>query len=173
MLALLLTAVLQPPPAPAAALRPPETLKEVVRARLGPAEAGTPEALAGSLYAFLSGPKDQKRDIERIRALFHPSARLIWSGTHPKEGAFFRMIELEAFLAFAIPQWEQGFFEDGTSMAVQRWEGLAQVWTPYTIRKAKEGPVAFRGVNALQCAWDGKRWWITHLAFQNQPVEAP
>ncbi len=82
------------------------------------------------------------------------------------------MIEIEAFLKFALPQWEQGFFEQSTGVTVQKWEGMAQVWTPFTIRKTTDGPVAFTGVNALHCAWDGKRWWITHLEFQNLATPA-
>jgi hypothetical protein len=165
-----------PPPskpaleAPKQGLVSSNPLKEVVRADLGPAETGTPEALTASLYAFISGPKDQKRDIEKIRALFHPQARLMVAANHPERGAFLRPLELEAFLAFAIPQWEKGFFERSTAVSVQKQDGLAQVWSPYEIRLAAEGPAMYTGINALQCAWDGKRWWITHLAFQSAPT---
>lgn len=156
------------PPAP----RSSNPIKEVVRADLGPTEVGTPEALTASLYAFISGPKDQKRDIEKIRALFHPQARLMVAARHPEHGAFLRPLELEAFLSFAIPQWEKGFFERSTAVSVQKQDGVAQVWSPYDIRLAADGPAMYTGVNALQCAWDGKRWWITHLAFQSQATAA-
>ena len=147
-------------------------MKELVRADLSPAEAGTPEALTASLYAFISGPKDQKRDIEKIRALFHVQARLVVAAKHPEKGAFIRPMDLEAFLAFAIPQWEKGFFERSTAVTVQKQDGLAQVWSPYEIRLTAEGPAMYTGINALQCAWDGKRWWITHLEFQSMPTSA-
>lgn len=147
-------------------------LKELVRADLSLAEVGTPEALTASLYAFISGPKDQKRDIEKIRALFHLQARLVVAARHPEKGAFIRPMELEAFLAFAIPQWEKGFFERGTAVTVQKQDGLAQVWSPYEIRLVEDGPAMYTGINALQCAWDGKRWWITHLEFQSAPTPA-
>ena len=147
-------------------------IKELVRADLSPAEIGTPEALTASLYAFISGPRDQKRDIEKIRALFHLQSRLTVAAKHPEKGAFMRPMDLEAFLAFAIPQWERGFFEKGTAVTVQKQDGLAQVWSPYEIRLVEDGPAMYTGVNALQCAWDGKRWWITHLEFQSAPTPA-
>lgn len=147
-------------------------IKELVRAELSPAEAGTPEALTASLYAFISGPRDQKRDIEKIRSLFHPQARLMVAARHPERGVFLRPLELEAFLAFAIPQWEKGFFERGTAVTVQKQDGVAQVWSPYEIRLIADGPAMYTGINALQCAWDGKRWWITHLQFQSAPTQA-
>jgi hypothetical protein len=147
-------------------------IKELVRADLDPAETATPEALIASLYAFISGPKDQKRDIEKIRALFHLHGRLMVAARHPEKGAFLRPLELEAFLAFAIPQWEKGFFEKSTAVSVQKQDGVAQVWSPYEIRLAADGPVMYTGINAVQCGWDGKRWWITHLEFQSAPTAA-
>jgi hypothetical protein len=147
-------------------------LKEVVRADLSPADTGTPEALTAALYTFISGSKDQKRDIEKIRALFHPQARIMVAAKHPEKGAFIRPMELESFLAFAIPQWEKGFFERSTAVSVQKQDGVAQVWSPYEIRLAADGPALYTGINALQCAWDGKRWWITHLEFQSVPTTA-
>lgn len=147
-------------------------IKEVVRAELSAAETGTPEALTASLYAFISGAKDVKRDVEKIRALFHPQARLMVAAKHPERGAFLRPMDLEAFLTFAVPQWEKGFFERSTAVTVTQHEGLAQVWSPYEIRLEAEGPAMYTGINALQCAWDGKRWWITHLEFQSAPTAA-
>jgi hypothetical protein len=142
-------------------------LKEVVRVDLKPEEVGTPEALAASLYAFISGPSGEKRNVERIRSLFHPQARVMVTARHPEKGPFLRPIELETFLNFAIPQWEKGFFERSTGVAVKTYEGMAQVWSPYEIRRSADGPLDYTGVNALQCAWDGKRWWIVHIAFQS------
>ena len=169
-----------PPPAkkdpkdlPTLPPRSSNPIKELVRADLSLAETGTPEALTAALYAFISGPKDQKRDIEKIRALFHLQARVMVAAKHPEKGAFLRPMDLEAFLAFALPQWEKtGFFERSTAVSVQKQEGVAQVWSPYEIRLAADGPVLYTGLNALQCGWDGKRWWITHLQFQSAPAAA-
>lgn len=156
-----------PSPAPAGPVPP-------LRAELTAGEAATPEALTASLYAFISGPAGQKRDLSKIRALFHPTARIVVAGNHPEKGAFLRVIELEPFLAFAVPQWETGFFEQAHGApAVQRWQGLAQVWTPYAIRRTADGPVEYTGINALQCVWDGKRWWIAHLAFESAATAKP
>lgn len=147
-------------------------IKELVRADLSAAEVGTPEALTAAFYTFISGPKDQKRSIEKIRALFHLQSRLAVAAKHPEIGAFMRPMDLEAFLAFAIPQWEKGFFEKGTAVTVTKQEGVAQVWSPYEIRLEADGPALYTGINALQCVFDGKRWWIMHLAFQSTPTEA-
>ena len=149
-------------------------IKELVRADLDPAMTATPEALTATLYAFISGPKDEKRDLERIRALFHIQCRIMVAAKHPEQGAFLRPMELEAFLAFALPQWvKTGFFERSTAVSVQKQEGVAQVWSPYEIRLTADGPVVYTGINAIQCGWDGKRWWITHLEFQSAPAVAP
>lgn len=170
-LATTLTAQGPAPQPPAPGGKPTSNpMKELVRADLAPAEVGTPGALATSLYAFISGPTGQKRELEKIRALFHPAARIMVAARHPEKGAFLRPLELEGFLGFAIPQWEKGFFERSTGLSVQVQDGVAQVWSPYEIRLSAEGPVQYTGVNALQCGWDGKRWWITHLEFQSVPA---
>jgi len=167
-----------PPPAkptadlPTVNLPSSSPIKELVRADLSEADTITPEALTAALYAFISGSKEEKRDIEKIRALFHIQARIVVAAKHPEKGSFIRPMELEAFLAFAIPQWQKGFFEKGTAVTVQKQEGVAQVWSPYEIRLVADGPVLYTGINALQCAWDGKRWWITHLEFQSAPTAA-
>ena len=177
-LATLTLAAQGPPPQPLPVPAPSgkassNPLKEVVRADLASTEVGTPEALTESLYAFISGPKDQKRNIEKIRALFHIQARIMVAARHPEKGPFLRPMDLESFLSYAAPQWEQtGFFERGTGVTVQKQDGLAQVWSPYEIRLAVDGPAMFTGINAIQCAWDGKRWWITHLEFQSSPTAA-
>jgi len=155
---------------------PPQSsnpIKELVRADLDPALTATPEALTAALYAFISGPKDQKRDVEKIRALFHLQGRIMVAAKHPEKGAFLRPMELEVFLGFALRQWEKtGFFERSTAVSVQKQDGVAQVWSPYEIRLVADGPVVYTGMNAIQCGWDGKRWWITHLEFQSTPTAA-
>ncbi len=169
-----------PPPAkpsPETLKLPPMTsspVKELVRADLSAEETGSPQALLNTLYAFISGPKDEARDLEKIRALFHLQSRIMVTAKHPEKGTFLRPLELEAFLAFALPQWKRtGFYEKGTAApTIQAYEGLAQVWSPYEIRLVADGPVLYTGVNALQCAFDGKRWWITHLQFQSAPTAA-
>ena len=161
----------QPQPKPPSASSSP--LKEVIRVDLPAEEVGTPEALAHALYAFISGLVGEKRDVDKIRSLFHLQARIMVVGRHPDKGFFLRPLELEAFLAFAVPQWEKtGFFERATGLSVQKQDGLAQVWSPYEIRLSSDGPVLYTGVNALQCSWDGKRWWITHLEFQSTATPA-
>ena len=164
-------------PAPENLKLPPMTsspVKELVRADLSADEAGSPQALLTTLYALISGPKAEPRDLEKIRALFHLQSRIMVTAKHPEKGTFLRPLELEAFLAFALPQWQRtGFYEKGSAApTIQAYEGLAQVWSPYEIRLAADGPVLYTGVNALQCAFDGKRWWITHLQFQSAPTAA-
>lgn len=166
-----------PKPAPETLKLPPMSsspIKELVRADLDASEMGSPEALLNTLYRLVSGPKDQARDLEKIRALFHIQARIMVGAKHPEKGSFLRPIELEAFLAFALPQWQKtGFYEKGTAAPIiQIHEGIAQVWSPYEIKLAADGPVLYTGVNGLQCAFDGKRWWITHLQFQSAPTAA-
>jgi hypothetical protein len=136
-------------------------------APLAPAEAGSLDAFIGSLYGFISGPAGQKRDAAKIRALFHPDCRFFISGNAPGKGPVLRALSVEEFLARALPSWELGFFEQERARKVERWGNMAQVWTTYETRKTAEGPVFMQGINSLQMQWDGARWWVLSLHFQN------
>ena len=145
---------------------PPELPKE--RAELGAAEAGTVDALMKNLYGYISGPAGQKRDVPKIRALFHPECRFVITGNHPEKGAIVRTFSVEEFLQRAVPNWEKGFFEQETKRETRAWGNMASIWTTYQSRHAADGEVVMRGINNLQLQWDGKRWWVMNIQFQNE-----
>jgi ketosteroid isomerase-like protein len=153
--------------APAPAPKPAEP----PRAALTAAEAGSVEAIMTSLYGFISGPAGQKRDVAKVRALFHPDCRFIVTGNGPK-GPGFRVFTVEQFLERAVPQWEQGFYEQEAHRDVQRWGNMAAVWTRYESRHEAAGAPFMRGINSLQLQWDGARWWVMSIQFQNEDEAA-
>jgi hypothetical protein len=139
---------------------------EAPRATLNALEAGSLDAFMTSLYAFISGPVGQKRDVAKIRALFHPSCRFVVSGNDAEKKPRFLVLDVEAFLARAVPNWEQGFFEKETKRTTLQWGHMANVWTSYETRKTADGPVWMRGINNVQLQFDGNRWWVMALQFQ-------
>jgi hypothetical protein len=144
-----------------------QSLPSMARAELGAEEAGTLDLLMKNLYGFISGPAGQKRDAAKIRGLFHPDCRFTVTGNKPGQGATFRSLSLDAFMERAMPSWEKGFFEQETQREVKAWGNMASVWTTYESRLEKDGPVVMRGINSLQLQWDGKRWWVMAIQFQN------
>ena len=137
------------------------------RAPLGAADAGTIDALVKSLYAFISGPAG-KRDAAKIRALFHPDCRITITGHKPDGTPGIRTFDVEALLARALPNWEKGFVEQEVKREVQQWGHMASVWTRYEAHHGEGMKEVLRGINSLQLQFDGSRWWVMALQFQNE-----
>src|SRR2546422_6791573 len=54
----------------------------------------------------------------------------------------------------------EGFYEREIHRVTRAYGNITQVWSTYEERRAPDGPVQGRGINALQLFWDGKRWWV-------------
>jgi hypothetical protein len=137
------------------------------RTVLGKEEAGSIDALVKSLYGFISGPAG-KRDVAKVRALFHPECRFSISGHKPDGSAVLRSFSLEEFLSRAVPSWEKGFIEHEAKREVVQWGNMAGVWTRYATTFGPEMKDHMQGINNLQLHFDGTRWWVMAIHFQNE-----
>lgn len=140
------------------------------RATLGKAEAGTIDGLVQNLYGWISGPAGP-RDVAKIRALFHPECRFTISGHKPDGSPVARFFSLEEFLQRAVPNWEKGFVEQETKREQQVWGHMAQVWTRYETKRGEGLKETMRGINSLQLQFDGLRWWVVGIQFQNEDAQ--
>ena len=63
---------------------------------------------------------------------------------------------------------KEGFFEVSIANRVESWDHMAEVWSTYESRHAKgEQPFA-RGVNSFQLFFDGTRWWIVTIYWEDE-----
>lgn len=148
----------------------PGDLDPSSRATLTVAEAGTVDALVKNLYAFISGPAG-KRDVAKIRALFHRDCRFTITGIKPDGSPGFRNMSVEDFLQRAVPSWEKGFIEHEAKRDVQQWGNMASVWTRYETSFGEGMKEHMRGINNLQLQFDGTRWWVMAIHFQNEDAK--
>ena len=136
-----------------------------------PEDVASIDAIMASLYAVISGPAGQARDWDRMRSLFHPTARM--EPIVPRrDGAGFQAVVLtpddyvkrsgESLVKF-------GFNEREITRRVERFGNLVHVWSTYEGRFTGEGAPTkepIRGINSIQLQYDGTRWWILNLAWQ-------
>ncbi|HJV23554.1 MAG TPA: hypothetical protein VJ570_12700, partial [Holophagaceae bacterium] len=148
----------------------PGDLDPTSRARLGAAEAGTLDLLVKNLYAFISGPAGP-RDVKKIRALFHKECRFTITGNKPDGTPGMRSFSVEEFLQRAVPGWEKGFIEHETKRDVQQWGNMAAIWTRYETSFGEGMKEHMRGINSLQLQFDGTRWWVMAIHFQNEDAK--
>ena len=136
-------------------------------------DVGSPEAVVAALYASISGPAGT-RDWDRLRSLFHPSARLIPcspSRDEKEKGQIAtRVFTIEDFIKAIEPRVKsEGFYEQEIARRVERFGSVAHVFSTYESRHALEDPKPFvRGINSIQLFFDGKRWWTVTIFWDSE-----
>jgi hypothetical protein len=141
-----------------------------------PADVASIDAIITAAYDVISGPAGKKRDWDRERSLYYPGARLIPTAKPgANDGLAPQILDVDGFIArvelyFA----EQGFFEKEIARHTERFGHIAHVWSTYESRHNENDPEPFmRGINSIQLFYDGNRWWILNIYWQQESAEDP
>ena len=140
-----------------------------------PADVGSMDAIIAAVYDVISGPAGRKRDWDRMRSLFVPSARLIPTGPRQTGGYGSRVLTVEEYIERASAAFEkQGFYEREAARKVEMFGQIAHVFSTYESRHAPDDARAFqRGINSIQLMNDGQRWWIVTIFWQGEDDKNP
>jgi hypothetical protein len=161
-----------PAPAPAAQAAPPA---EASRPEAKPADVSSPDAILAATYAVISGPPGE-RDWPRFYSLFMPDARLVATGTSKKDGTqYIKSITAEGYAKMAGSYFlKNGFFEREIARKSERYGNIMQIFSTYESRNtaADEKPFA-RGINSFQLYFDGKRWWVVTIFWEEESPTTP
>lgn len=143
-----------------------------------PDDVASIDAIITAAYDVISGPAGQKRDWDRDRSLFYPSARLI--PTSPAPGSVDgkgapQILDVEAFIARVEPYFEKnGFYEKEIARKTEQFGNIAHAWSTYESRNHPDDPEPFmRGINSIQLFYDGNRWWIVNIYWQHEDAANP
>ena len=145
------------------------------------------DSIIAALYDVISGPAGQKRDWERMRALFVPNARLMpTSPVRPagtasdapltgNESYATQVLDVDGYVKRAGPYLEEhGFFESETARRTETYGHIAHVWSTYDSRHKADDPKPFaRGINSIQLMNDGKRWWVVSVFWEAETPRTP
>jgi len=141
-----------------------------------PADVASIDAIISAVYDVISGEAEQKRDWNRFRTLFHPSARLIPTGKNPQTGLVgARSLTPDEYIQRAEPfMLKEGFFEKEIANQREIYGNIAHVFSTYeSFHKKDETKPFMRGINSIQLLNDGKRWWIMSIYWQAETPENP
>jgi hypothetical protein len=119
-----------------------------------PADVGTIDAIVRASYEVISGPAGTPRQWRRDSTLYSPGGTFV--ATSERDGKM-----NASFVA-------NGLIEAGIGSRVERFGNVAQVRSVYEARHTPDGPVIARGVNYLMLYWDGTRWWITGMVWDDE-----
>ena len=139
-----------------------------------PADVASIDAIMKAVYEVISGDAGVKRDWDRFRTLFHPSARLIPTGKNSNTGVTgARAMTVEEYITRAAPFMEkEGFFEKEIARRGETYGNIAQMFSTYaSYHKSNDKEPFARGINSFQLLNDGKRWWIVTIYWQGETAE--
>lgn len=141
-----------------------------------PADVASIDAIVTAAYDGISGPAGMKRDWDRERSLYYSGARLIPTA---KPGANDdlapQVLDIDGFIA-RVEKYvtENGFFEKEIARRTEQFGHIAQVWSTYESRHSADDPEPFmRGINSIQLFYDGNRWWILNIYWQQESAWDP
>jgi hypothetical protein len=157
-----------PKPAPAPAQTPTPPAAPVAN----PADVASPDAILAALYDVISGPAG-KRDWNRFRSLFLTDARLIPAGPLKPGTTSPRVLSPEGYASLATRFFDvNGFFEKETARRTERFGSILHAFSTYESRHKVDDAAPFaRGINSIQLFFDGTRWWIVTVLWQQETPE--
>jgi hypothetical protein len=140
-----------------------------------PADVASIESIVNAAYDSISGPAGKKRDWNRVRSLFMPGARLIPTGKNAEGKTAAQVLDVDGYFARANDYLEKnGFFEKEIARRTEQFGHIAHVFSTYESRHKADDPKPFaRGINSIQLMYDGKRWWIVTIYWQQESADDP
>ena len=131
------------------------------------------DSILAALYGVISGPAGE-RNWDRFRSLFLPQGRLT-SATKNPDGSFrIHPMGVEDYAKGAGSYFAQhAFYESPIVNRIETFGNVSQVFSSYESRRAPgEAPFA-RGVNSIQLLYDGSRWWIVSILWDQERDDNP
>jgi len=132
-------------------------------------DVSTIEGIVKASYETISGGAGVPRDWGRDRTLFDPNSRSVAVSVDPKTGAITTTAKTEQEFAEEADAWmvKNGFTEQEIAHVIKRYGNVATVLSSYE-GKTATGKVITRGVNIFQLYFDGKRWWILSMVWDEE-----
>lgn len=155
----------KPAPAPADAAAP----------AANSADVSSVDAIMAATYDVISGPAGKQRDWDRFRSLFVPGARLM-AVHEEKDGTFsLHAVSPDEYIKRAGEYFlKNGFAERESARKAERYGNIIQIFSTYESRHdASDAKPFARGINSFQLFYDGKRWWVVTIYWQEETPNNP
>lgn len=142
-----------------------------------PDDVASPEAIVAAAYDALARRPGEPFDWDRFRSLFLPGARLV-PNTEQTEGEF-RVLTPQEFVDWIDPLWDiedpedPGLEEEQIAVEIERYGDVAHAFSTYQKRFWGAEEVLGRGINSFQLVFDGRRWWIAGIAWDEESGAGP
>lgn len=132
-----------------------------------PNDVGSIDAIVKAFYATISGPKGTPRQWSRDRTLYTRDVRFVALSERdgkPRANIQSHAEYVNGSNGFFVAE---GFTEREINRVERRFGNLAHVFSTYEFA-ASDGKVKGRGVNSIELFWDGARWWISAVTWDEE-----
>ena len=155
--------------------KPPQKHVQVQPVPARPEDVASIEAIVKASYETISGGVGVPRQWGRDESLFDPNVRFVAVERDPKSGEIVAMITThQEFVDTADESTvKEGFAERELAHKIERYGNVATVLSSYEGKNASTGKVVTRGVNIFQLYFDGKRWWILSMVWDQETPQNP
>lgn len=138
-----------------------------------PDDVKSVDSILAALYGVISGPAGE-RDWDRFRSLFLAQGRLTSATKNPDGSWRVRPMSVEDYAKGAGGYFAQhAFYESPIVNRIETFGNVTQVFSSYESRHAPgEAPFA-RGINSIQLLYDGSRWWIVSILWDQERSDNP
>jgi hypothetical protein len=135
-------------------------------------DVATIDGMIKAFYDVISGPAGQPREWARDRTLYTPDVRFI--SMDVRDGKPHATIMSHQQFVDRSDQGlvTAGFFEEEIHRVTRKFGNTTHVFSTY-VMKDGNGRKIGRGVNSIQLFWDGDRWWISGVAWDDERPDNP
>ena len=145
---------------------------EVATIAANPADVGTIDRLIKTFYNVISGPAGQPRQWARDRTLYTPDVRFISMDVRNGKPHATIMTHQEFVDRSDRGLVTQGFYEEEIHRVTRKFGNTTHVFSTYVMKDGNRREIG-RGVNSIQLFWDGDRWWISGVAWDDERPDNP
>ena len=132
------------------------------------------DGIMKAFYEVISGPAGQPRQWSRDRSLYISDVRFVSMSEdkagHPKANVVSHQQFVDASNASLV---KDGFYESEIHRATEKFGNIAHVLSTYESREKAGGPVIARGINSMELFYDGKRWWVASVIWDDERPNNP
>jgi hypothetical protein len=136
-----------------------------------PADVSSIDAIITAIYDSITFTRGKEPNLERFRSLFTGNAQFI---RMTEEGA--KIMSLDGFISSFAERVKKGelirFYEKEVSRKENTFGNIAHIFSKYVKRVNQDTPaVERRGINSIQLFYEGKRWWICSILWEDKPTD--
>ena len=145
---------------------------EIPAVEANPADVSTIDGIVKAFYEVISGGKNVPRQWSRDKTLYAPDIRFVAMSEEKgkiRAGLMNHKQYVNSSNEFFV---KEGFTEREINRVVRRFGNIAHVFSVYeysTEDKKEKG----RGVNSIELFFDGSRWWISAVSWDEERAGNP